>query len=214
MMYMGSAMRLFASALLLFSPFTCLSQQAGTLGGPCEGCEAALEFGDQILTDSDTFPEYMRSRNKLVINGVVYQPDGVSPASGVILYAYHTNERGLYSSDPGAEGWARRHGRLRGWLKTDESGCYSIYTIRPASYPDRSEPEHVHFTVLEPGKTPYYIDDVLFTDDPLVTDEVRASQKQRGGPGISTPRRVDGVLYVNRDIYLGKNIPNYTTSSN
>lgn len=193
-------------AVLICCVSSGLSQQ---VGGPCEGCDAALDFDRSILASTDTFPEYSRSHNKLVVSGVVYMPDGVTPASGIIIYAYHTNERGLYSSEPGAEGWARRHGRLRGWVKTDQTGCFSFYTTRPASYPDRSEPEHIHFTVLEPDKIPYYIDSAFFTDDPLATSDVLSKQPQRGGSGITTPHKLDGVQYVNRDIYLGLNIPNY-----
>ena len=64
--------------------------------------------------------------------------------------------------------------------------------------------------VIERGCATYYIDDVMFTDDPLRTPVERQTLTTgRGGDGIVTPTRVDGRWIATRDITLGLNIPGH-----
>jgi protocatechuate 3,4-dioxygenase beta subunit len=65
--------------------------------------------------------------------------------------------------------------------------------------------------VIEPGRATYYIDDIVFDDDPLLTSERRRRMERgRGGAGLVSPRRDDeGVWQVGRDIELGANIAGY-----
>ena len=147
------------------------------VGGRCEGCEAILEYGDRKLSSTDTLPEFAAHQDKMLIRGTVFQKDGRTPAEGVIIYAYHTNKKGIYPTKGDERGWARRHGYLRGWVKTDSKGRYSFYTFKPASYPSRTEPAHVHLIVKEPDKNEYWIDSIEFEDDPLLTTNKR-NQKE------------------------------------
>ena len=55
----------------------------------------------------------------------------------------------------------------------------------------------------------YYIDDMIFDDDPLLTKEQRQKLENRGGSGILAPKQEIGVQVAHRDIMLGLNIPNY-----
>lgn len=184
--------------------------KAQTLGGPCEGCEAIYEYGDQKLSPADTLPEFAAHPNSMLITGTVYQLDGHTPAAGVIIYAYHTSEKGVYPTKGDEKGWARRHGYLRGWVKTDDKGQYAFYTFKPASYPSRTEPAHVHLIVKEPGKNEYWLDSIEFDDDPLLTAEKRKQKRKRGGNGIvRLSKNQEGYLLCERDIMLGKNIPGY-----
>ena len=109
------------------------------------------------------------------------------------------------------QGNAVRHGRLRGWAKTDEQGRYGFKTIRPGGYPDTDMPAHVHMHVIEVGRCTYYIDDIMFEDDPRLTAEKRRQLTAgRGGNGVVQPvRNSQGVWTVVRDIHLGENIPGY-----
>ena len=180
------------------------------VGGPCEGCEAVLEYGSRTLSTTDTLPEFKTHNNQMIIQGTVYQPDGKTPAANVIVYAYHTNEKGVYPKKGDEKGYARRHGYLQGWVKTDKAGKYTFYTFKPASYPSRTEPAHVHLTIKESDKNPYYIDSIEFDDDALLTQKHRSKRKNRGSSGIvRLTKNAQGLLLCQRDIYLGKNIPQY-----
>ncbi|SDB63439.1 protocatechuate 3,4-dioxygenase beta subunit [Flavobacteriaceae bacterium MAR_2010_188] len=179
------------------------------VGGPCEGCEAIFEYADKKLKSSDTLKDFQITEPKLKLTGTVFKKDGKTPANDVILYIYHTNRKGIYPTKGNEKAWAKRHGYIRGWAKTDKWGNYSFYTFRPAAYPNRNDPAHIHITVKEPNKNEYYIDEFLFEDDPLLTKERRNNLENRGGSGIVNPELKVNLLTVTRDIILGLNIPNY-----
>jgi protocatechuate 3,4-dioxygenase beta subunit len=183
------------------------------IGGRCEGCEAVFESPVPFknLNWVDTLPDYHEKGPQLIIHGIIYKSDGKTPASGVVLYVYHTDQKGYYSKKGGETGWARRHGYIRGWVKTNEKGEYQFYTLRPVSYPNSNIPAHIHPVIKEPDKNEYWIDEFLFDDDPLLTKEERQKQEQRGGSGILQLKQKGGVFYGERNIYLGKNIPDYPT---
>jgi len=157
------------------------------VGGPCEGCEAIYECPTPLeeLDFMVNLPDWDETKPRIAINGIVYQADGVTPAPGVIIYIYHTDQTGVYPKKGDEKGWGKRHGYLRGWMKTNEKGEYKFFTRRPASYPNSNEPAHIHCIVKEPGKEPYYIDDYLFDDDPRLTEERRNKLQQRGGNGVN-----------------------------
>ncbi|SDA37795.1 protocatechuate 3,4-dioxygenase beta subunit [Algoriphagus alkaliphilus] len=197
----------------LFLNFNCTAQSRKLVGGGCEGCEAIFEFGEKTLSPIDTLPDFDSTEPKLKLTGTVLHLDGKTPARDVILYIYHTDRTGIYPKKGNESGWARRHGYIRGWIKTDQSGNYTFYTFRPAAYPDRTEAEHIHLTVKEPDKNEYYLDDFLFEDDPILTQEKRTLLSNRGGSGIGIPKLEKGILTFHRDIILGLNIPDYKLNS-
>lgn len=182
------------------------------IGGRCEGCEAVNEspVPHEKLSNTDTLPGYWETGTKLFISGVIYQADGTTPAKDIVMYIYHTDQKGYYTPGKNADGWEKRHGYMRGWLKTNGKGEYAFYTIRPAPYPNATFPAHIHPTIKEPGKNEYYIDDFVFSDDPFVDDNYRTNETKRGGSGILTLiKGNEDFMYAKRDIILGKNIPNY-----
>ena len=140
----------------------------------------------------------------MLVSGRVYGPDGRTPAAGILVYAYHTDVTGLYTTRGDETGNGRRHGRLRGWMRTNAEGRYEFRSIRPAPYPGRVDPAHVHMTISGPGRPEYWIDSIWFADDPLVTPEARRHLTGRGGfdPVIRLTRGPDGVLVGTRDIRL------------
>jgi len=195
--------------LLFIATTACHAQHQKKVGGPCEGCEAIYEYGNKKLGPSDTLPRFEQNSPQLKITGKVFKADGKTPAKDVIIYIYHTNRKGIYELKGNEKGWAKRHGFIRGWIKTGADGRYAFYTFRPASYPDRSEPEHIHITIKEPNVNEYYLDEYLFEDDPLLSPNIRKKQTNRGGSGIVKPILKNGMLTIERNIILGKNIPNY-----
>lgn len=197
--------------LIAFSLFLLsIGANAQHVGGSCEGCEAIFEFGSKKLSWKDTLPDFKEPGPKLEISGTIYQKDGKTPAKDVILYIYHTDQKGEYPQKGNETGWGIRHGYLRGWIKTNADGKYKFYTLRPASYPDTRAPQHIHPVIKEPSKNEYYIDEYLFTDDPFLDAKERAQQQRRGGSGIVTlSKKTDGTWVGKRDIVLGLNIPRY-----
>ena len=177
------------------------------VGGPCEGCEAIYENKTPFskLDWQLTLPDYNDKGPKLHISGIVYKADGKTPAAGTILYFYHTDQKGIYPE--GSEtGWGRRHGYIRGWLKTNEKGQYSIKTLKPAAYPNRGAAAHIHCIVKESNVNEYYIGDFLFEDDPLLSNEEKTKTNVPGGNGVLKLEEKNGVSYAERNIYLGKNV--------
>jgi protocatechuate 3,4-dioxygenase beta subunit len=184
--------------------------QEPVVGGPCEGCEAVFVGLPTTLTWSSRIAPADEPGEPMLIDGVVTDRDG-QPASGVIVYAYHTDVRGHYpQADRSGARAATRHGTLRGWALTDAQGRYRFESIRPAGYPDTAIPAHVHLHVIEVGRCTYYIDDILFDDDPRLTAAERRQARGRGGNGIAKPQRdTTGTWLVRRDIVLGEGIADY-----
>jgi protocatechuate 3,4-dioxygenase beta subunit len=180
------------------------------VGLPCEGCEAVFDGIPDSLSAAGRIAPADEPGEPLLIEGTVFD-EGGGPAAGIIVYAYHTNAHGVYPRDDRFSGMAARHGRLRGWVKTDAEGHYRFRTIRPASYPDGRTPAHVHMHVIEPGCCTYYISSIHFADDPRLTPEERADADEgRGGSGLVRPERnAVGVWLVRRDIVLGQGVPGY-----
>lgn len=179
-------------------------------GGPCEGCEAIFEYGDMKLSPVDTLPDYTNSEDKIKISGTVYQPDGKTPAKDVVLYIYHTDKQGVYPTKGDETGWAKRHGYLRGWVKTDTNGKYTFYTHKPGAYPGRTAPAHIHLTILEPDGKYYWLGDYHFEGDSLLTEKDRNPTSPRGGSNGLLKLDKENELWTGiRNIILGKNVPDY-----
>lgn len=169
----------------------------------CEGCESVAERHPDGVSWMAILAGPSEPGERMRLTGQVFRPDGVTPAPSVIVYAHHTNAAGLYADGSPETVWSRRHGRLRGWARTNIDGRYVFETIKPAPYPDLSMPAHVHLFVGEPGRRPYYIDDAVFDGEFGVDEAYRRRQELRGGSGIvRVTRGADGVLEAVRNIRL------------
>lgn len=180
-------------------------------GLPCEGCELVFEGMPSTIAAAARIAPASEPGEPMRIEGMVADQRG-QPAAGVIVYAYHTDMRGIYPPLERTRGAVLvRHGRLRGWAMTDASGRYRFDTIRPAGYPNSASPQHVHMHVIEVGRCTYFIDDVRFEDDPRLTAEERSRVvSPRGGSGVGMPQRDEtGCWIATRDIVLGENVPGY-----
>jgi protocatechuate 3,4-dioxygenase beta subunit len=149
----------------------------------------------------------------LIITGTIYSPDGHTPVEGATLWVYHTDATGHYSplSESGGD---NRNTRLHGVMRTNAEGRYEFRTIRPAAYPGRNIPAHIHAYVSAPGYPEYWIDDYLFEGDLLITGEMR--QKSVGTGTFSSilqlTRGSDGVFRGVRDIKIERCSKNCTRS--
>lgn len=205
---MNSRLFIFSLSLLIFSCARSQEKfQPELVGGPCEGCEAVLEYKGK-LNAVDTLPGFSSAENKLKVSGTIYQPDGKTPAEGVILYIYHTNNEGVYPTKGDEKGWARRHGYIRGWIKTEKTGAYTFYTQVPGSYPDGREPAHIHPIILEPDGKYYYLSSYFFEGNKLLNME-QQKISSRGGNGVVRLNKEGEFAEIKRDFILGEGIPGY-----
>jgi protocatechuate 3,4-dioxygenase, beta subunit len=169
----------------------------------CEGCEAATERPPETLASSAQVAGPDEPGERLILEGRVTAADGITPAPGVVIYAHQTDATGVYRGAREGGRASERNGVLKAWLKTGADGRYRFDTIKPAPYPGGTMPAHIHLYVWEPGRRPYYIDDVVFAGEPMVDERYRARQELRGGSGIVTlARGNDGILLATRDIVL------------
>lgn len=126
----------------------------------------------------------------LIVHGRVFRSDGVTPAAGVVVFAYQTDRTGEYNR-AGAQGW-----RLYGWAKSDNDGRFEFRTIRPGSYPNGRIPAHIHITIDAPGLPRRWTDELQFLDDPLLPE----AQKRSARPVTAR----DGVQHVDFNIRISE----------
>lgn len=213
----------FCSTVLIVCSFLacCNGQESQTaptgskriVGGGCDGCELMYIGMPKEISSTDTSAGWNESGQKLIITGTVFQLNGRTPAPDVIIYYWQTDNNGYYSPTAGMEEQAKRHGHIRGWVKTDENGKYTIKTIRPAPYPNESIPGHIHLSIKEPNiVNEYYTDEICFDDDKLLIQHFKKyPQENRGGSGVVRVVVKDTFQIAEHDIILGLNIPNYPT---
>lgn len=135
----------------------------------------------------------------MIISGTVYKADGKTPARDVLIYFYHTDKFGIY----GRAG-QHKHGKYRGWMLTDGQGRYEFSSIRPASYPNSTQSQHVHMTITTVDAREDWIDSILFEGDKFLTQRERDSSGRRGGfnPIVTLRPNKDGIMHAVRDIKL------------
>lgn len=180
------------------------------VGGGCEGCELMYESMPQKITPQHISIGWKKGKQKLLLTGKVYQLDGITPAANTLIYYWHTDDKGLYSSDKKTPEKVKKHGNLRGWIKTDRDGNYTIKTSRPAAYPNESIPQHIHLAIKEPNITNEYYADLFFDDDPLYLNHKKKYGKaDRAGTELLRVLLDNDVQVAEHNIILGLNIPAY-----
>lgn len=184
------------------------------VGGGCDGCEIMYIGMPKNILSVDTSAGWGQKGNKLLVSGIVFGRDGRTPSPDVIIYYWQTDNNGYYTPTEGMDVRAKRHGHIRGWVKTGTDGRYSIYTVRPAPYPGDNIPAHIHLSIKEPDiENEYYIDDLVFDDDPLLIGNKRVNLENRGGSGILRLLVSGNMQIAEHDIILGLHIPNYPGSA-
>lgn len=186
------------------------------IGGNCEDCELMYVDIPIQMSSVDTNAAWNEKGQKLTITGTIFEIDGKTPAKNVIVYYWQTDADGYYISNSTLNKQATRHGHLRGWIKTDATGKYTINTIRPAPYPNRDIPAHIHLLIKEPDiESLYYLDDLVFDDDPLLIPyRKKYPFENRGGSGILRLIQNKDIQIAEHNIVLGLNVPNYPKKVN
>jgi protocatechuate 3,4-dioxygenase, beta subunit len=180
------------------------------IGGGCEGCELMYVGMPEKILPEHTSLGWTDGKQKLLLTGKVFQLDGKTPASDVIIYYWHTDDKGLYSSNNQTPEKAKEHGKLRGWVKSDKEGNYIIKTSRPAAYPKDNIPQHIHLSIKEPVIPNEYYADLYFDDDPLYLKHKKKYGKiDRAGTELLRVVLDSNIQIAEHHIVLGLNIPYY-----
>lgn len=166
------------------------------------------------INATNTSAGWTEKGQKLLVTGTVFKIDGKTPATDVIIYYWQTDNNGYYSPRKDMDENAKRHGHIRGWVKTDKNGKYALYTIKPTPYPNDNIPAHIHTSIKEPNiENEYYIDEFIFDDDKLLTSEKRKALENRGGSGILRVLLKENLQIAEHNIILGLKIPNYPVTN-
>ncbi|MGS2720720.1 dioxygenase family protein [Paraglaciecola aestuariivivens] len=122
-----------------------------------------------------------------IINGQVFNPDGQTPAAGVLVLAYHRDQAGFDfgKGDKRTNSW-----RIQAWVKTDEQGRFKLTSIRPGTDHLGREAAHIHFTIESEKYGRQWLPTVYLADDPIITPKLINQSKQYG--------RFANVLEVNK----------------
>jgi protocatechuate 3,4-dioxygenase beta subunit len=128
---------------------------------------------------------------RLIVAGQVFTPDGRTPVSGVMVYAYNTDAEGYYGT-----AHAEYPPRLYGWMRADAAGRFELRTIRSGSYPGMRVPAHIHFSAWGGGYPLQWFDELRFAGDRYITPEMLAMDAELGDFRAIQPlvRGQDGVL--------------------
>jgi len=160
--------------------------------------ERAQRLRPRSLTSRTRIAPPSEPGTPLIVTGRLYDRDGRSPAPGITVFAYQTDAQGHYDVPAnGPHSW-----RLKGWALTDAAGGFEFTTIRPAPYPRRTEPAHIHLYIEGP-RLQRRSAGILFDDDPLVTREERATSTNAGDFGsVLAIRTHEGVQRVSYKIRI------------
>ncbi len=163
------------------------------------------DYSEKKLNNTDTLPDFAARKNKLKIEGTIYESDGVTPASNVLLFICQSDEDGNYELKRYNK---KRYVHHRGWIRTDKDGHYTFYTFIPGKYIYGNEPIQIHPIIKEPNKPEYRLESFLFENDPLLTEK-RSKIKHINTNRILKLDKKEGLYVAKRDIILGKEVEAY-----
>jgi protocatechuate 3,4-dioxygenase beta subunit len=157
------------------------------------------DYSEHQLNNTDTIPDFDIKPNKLMITGTIYQNDGVTPASDVVLFIYQPDDYGNFEMKRDSS--RKRYVHHRAWIKTDSDGKYTFYTFMPGKYLRSKELKQIHRVIKEPGKPEYDINPFFFNDDPLIPDLTLACRSRMVNSMLRLEQK-DGMYMATKDIRL------------
>jgi protocatechuate 3,4-dioxygenase beta subunit len=155
---------------------------------------------EDLLSNTDTIPDYRSKTNKLKLTGTIYKSDGLTPASDVVLFIEQPNEIGDFELRQTGD---NRYVFHRSWVKTDADGNYTIYTFIPGNDRRYNQLQQIFPIVKEPLKEEYELETFLFDEDPLLTKRCRKIIKKKSDETrILKLTQENGIFVAQRDIIL------------
>lgn len=152
------------------------------------------------LSSVDTIADFNSKENKLKLYGTIYQSDGITPASDVILYIEQADEDGEFKMEGEEDSKVIKY---RTMVKTDENGNYTIFTFIPGNDRRYNQMQELFPMIKEAGKEEYEIPGLLFDGDPLLSKGCRKRMaKSNTLDRILKPQMKDGMLIVQKNIIL------------
>lgn len=160
---------------------------------------AIYDFDANRLTNTDSIPEFQSKTTPLKLTGIVYQPDGITPAKDVIVFIRHAGEQGKFDVRTQND---KRYVYHRGWVKTNADGVYTFYTFIPGSYPHSKELRRIHASVKAAGEAAYNLPDFIFNDDPFLSKHCRKRMRKKGVDCILTTVKKETYYLAEKNIVL------------
>ena len=139
------------------------------------------------------------SGKPVVISGIIYKADGVTPDSGVIVFLYQADAGGYYHR-PKEDVF---HPRLYGWLITGKDGRYEIHTVKPS--PEilaPEEPAHIHAQIFNKEMPEHFLHEFWFDGDSRISpaDSRKFAKLGSFSPIITLTKGKDGISRGVRNI--------------
>ena len=159
--------------LVLVAPFPSLAQQAAW---------------HAVVADASERGE------RMAVTGRVIDKATGKALSGVEVYVYQTDAKGIYGDSP-------RTPRLKATMYTRNDGTYEFVSIRPGSYPNEKILAHVHYVVYADGYKEWQ-GELVFEDDPLLTPERRKEVEKDPSMLLRPITRDRGIWHVSADVAL------------
>lgn len=155
---------------------------------------------EDLLSNTDTIPDFRSKTNKLKLTGVIYQSDGVTPAKDVIIFIEQPDENGDFDLRQSGD---NRYVFHRSWVKTDEDGRYTFYTFVPGNDRRYNQMQQIFPIIKEASKPEVPLESLLFDEDPLLTKRCRKRLVKKGQEArILNIEKEDGMLVASKDIVL------------
>lgn len=158
------------------------------------------DYNEEALLNTASVPDYETKSEKLKISGTIFESDGVTPASNVILYIDQADETGDFDVRKVDD---KKYVHHRAWVKTDEDGRYTFFTFIPGNDRRYNQLQQLFPVVKEPSKNAYELAAFLFDADPLLTNRCRKRLVKKGDPSrILSPKKEKDLFVVEKNIIL------------
>lgn len=184
--------------IVMFSGTACIAALGFLLGSapPAGRVPPPVTGSTAIICNADEPGE------RLLIVGTILNLQR-QPVAGATVTVYNTDASGLYNPPNSPT----RVPRINGSVTSDENGRFQVLTVKPAAYPDNSEPAHIHLDVNSSGYGITY-SAIWFEGDPLINETTLARVRRRSAEHPNEFTKVEraatknGVLTVEHTIVL------------